>query len=59
MRRFATTYFMLVVYGAVVWGTEDQIRHRPGWAQWGMLLLWGVIAWPFADGLFGRSRDDE
>jgi hypothetical protein len=42
MRRFATTYFMFVVYGAVVWGTEDQIRPRPGWAQWGMLLLWGL-----------------
>jgi hypothetical protein len=58
MKRFASTYFLLVVYGGVVWAAEDQIRHRPGWAQWGMLLFWAVIAWPLADGLFTSSSDE-
>ena len=52
-------YLLLVLYGAIMWGAQDQIRHRPGWAQWGMLLLWAGIACPFFLWLSGDSSDKE
>jgi hypothetical protein len=60
MKRSASLYLLLVLYGAVVVGAEDQVRHRPEWAQWGMLLLWAGLAWPFfAWGLSSRKDHEE
>jgi hypothetical protein len=57
MKRLLSSYLMLVVYGVVVWGVADEMRHRPEWAQWGVLFLWAMIAWPFVDGFFGRKGE--
>ena len=58
MERSVILYLLLVVYGVVVVGAEDQVRHRPGWAQWGMLLLWAGLAWPFFAWSFTSREDD-
>jgi hypothetical protein len=58
MKRLLSSYLMLLVYGGVVWAVADEMRDRPGWAQWGSLFLWALIAWPFADGFFGRKNEE-
>jgi hypothetical protein len=50
-------YLVLFVFGVVVWGTADEMRNRPEWAQAIFLAFWTFVAYLFVDGL--RPTADE
>lgn len=44
MKRWFGCFLGLMLFGAVVWGTADEMRNRPEWRQWLLLAFWAVIA---------------
>jgi hypothetical protein len=59
VKRGLIVYIALVVYGAVVWGVQDELRGRPVWAQYGSIALWAGIAFVFVWTLAARRDNEE
>jgi hypothetical protein len=51
-------YLVLFVFGVIIWGAADEMRHRPEWAQFGMIAFWAGIAYVFVSAL-PTDRADE
>jgi 4-hydroxybenzoate polyprenyltransferase len=43
-RRKLEIYGALFLFGAIVWGTADEFRYRPFWAQLLILAFWTFLA---------------
>lgn len=60
-KRNLGLFVFLYLFGGMCIAASDEVRHRPAWAQYGIIAFWTVIALVILDALIrsAEERQDE
>jgi hypothetical protein len=59
MKRKLFVYVVLFVFGGCAFSAGGQMRHRPEWAQFGLVALYATIAYVFVLALLPTENEIE